>query len=75
MIPRERLINKLRRDLKYEYSRETDKIQEYKKKGGTHRIHLRRKGDFSVEYARQVLGSCGCTEEEINRFIGQTQTY
>jgi hypothetical protein len=69
MVPRERFINKLR-ELGYKYNDQTDKTQEWKKLGGTHRVHIRRKEDpLSPEYVKQVLRQCGCTEDETEKFV------
>lgn len=73
MVPRANFINKLR-ELKYEYKDQTDKTQEWKLKGGTNRVHIRRKQDpLSDEYVRQVLRQCGCSEIEIERFVQTNQ--
>ncbi len=69
MVPRERFINKLR-ELNYAYKNQTEKTAEWKKTGGTHRVYIRRKEDpLSDEYVKRTLKQCGCTEEDIGRFI------
>lgn len=73
MVPRANFINKLR-ELKYQYKDQTDKTQEWKLTGGTHRVHIRRKEDpLSNEYVSQVLKQCGCLDTEIQRFIATNQ--
>ena len=73
MVKRERLINKLRQDLDYTYTDETDKIVSYRKRGGTHVVVMRRKGNFSDDYVLSVLKQCGVEEQEREAFVAANQ--
>jgi hypothetical protein len=75
VIPRERLINKLR-ELNYTFRTQTLKSQLWRKKGGTHCVWLPRKENpLSETYVRNVLRQCGVDQEEIERFIGQNRCH
>lgn len=75
MVPRERLINKLRA-LNYTYADQTDKSVLWRKKGGTHCVWLKRKEDpMSVTYVSNVLRQCGVTEQDIGIFIAQNRCH
>lgn len=71
MVPRERLINKLR-ELKYTFADQTDKSVLWRKKGGTHCVWLPRKEDpMSDTYVASALRQCGVPPREIEVFIAQ----
>lgn len=70
-IPRECLINKLR-ELRYEYKDQGKKMQEWRQKGTSHSIMIRRKEDpLSEEYVRIVLRHAGCEKDDIERFVNE----
>lgn len=75
MIPRDVFINKLR-ELGYKYKGQSDKVQMWRKNGGTHSIVIRRKEDpLSETYVRSVLHQCKCSDEEIEKFIGANRCH
>lgn len=70
MVPRERLINKLR-ELNYTYADQTLRSQLWRKKGGTHHVWIPKKEDpVSETYVRNLLRQCGVGHEEVETFIG-----
>jgi hypothetical protein len=74
MVPRERLINKLR-ELNYTYADQTDKSVLWRKRGGTHCVWLRRKEDpLSETYVANVLRQCGMALPDIEAFLAQTRS-
>jgi hypothetical protein len=75
MVPRERLINKLR-ELNYTYVNQTDKSVLWRKRGGTHCVWLRRKENpMSETYVANVLRQCGMSSPDIETFIAQTRAH
>ena len=71
MVPRERLINKLR-ELNYTFSTQTLKSQLWRKRGGTHCVWIPRKEDpVSETYVRNLLRQCDVGAPDIETFIGQ----
>lgn len=75
MVPRERLINKLR-ELNYTYADQTDKSVLWRKKGGTHSVWIPRKQDpLSATYVANVLRQCGVAPPEIEIFLAQNRCH
>jgi hypothetical protein len=73
MIPRERLINKLR-EIKYRYQDQTTRVQLYRKIGGTHFVTIPKKADpISDSTVISILKQCGVSDEETEKFIAQNQ--
>ena len=71
MIQRHVFINKLR-DLGYHYRDQSDRMQLYRKRGGTHEVTIRRKENpLSDKYVESVLKQCGLSEADARTFIGQ----
>lgn len=70
MIPRERLINKLR-ELGFTFDRQADRVELYKKKGDTQRVTVRRKDCLAEETVKQTLAQCGMSAADILSFMGQ----
>lgn len=69
MIRRSHLINKLR-EQNYRFKRSGQRVDIYKKKGQSQRVMLQRKKQFDTKTVRNLLRHCGCTEAEIEEFIG-----
>ena len=71
MVPNDALINVLRRELGYGFKKPTDRTNIYKKKGGTHRVFIRKNAVHSPEYARAILRSAGMSDDGIEQFLRQ----
>lgn len=75
MIPRDAFINKLR-ELKYSYKDQTDKVLAYRRNGSTHMVFIPRKENpLSETYVRSTLHQCGCTDDQIEKFISATRRH
>ena len=71
MVPNAALINFLRRELNYTFKRQTERVDVYKKRGGTHRVLIKKNASHTPEYARSILRSVGMDDEAIERFLSQ----
>lgn len=68
MVPNDTLINAVR-SLGYKFKKQTDRVDLYKKKGGTQRVAIRRNSAHDPDYARSILKQAGMSLEAIERFI------
>lgn len=66
MIPRERLINKLRA-IGYTFKRDAWRVQFFKK--GTHRAEVPKRDLIAPETAMNILRQCGVPAEDIQSFL------
>ena len=75
MVPRERLINKLR-ELGYTYRDQTLRSQLWRKRGGTHYVWIPKKEDpVSETYVRNLLRQCGMQPADVDTFIGACRAH
>ena len=66
MVPRQRLINKLR-EMGYRFKRDAWRVQFWIK--GTHRPAIPKRDLLDDETVTQILRQCGATPDEIIAFI------
>jgi len=65
---RERFIAKLR-ELGYSFRRDAWRVQLWRK--GTHEVSVRKRDHIDDDWVRQTLRQCGCSHDDIERFIAQ----
>jgi hypothetical protein len=69
-IPFKKFINKLH-DLGYKYDSENGHVKLFRK--GTHFVSPKKNDYLSIGYVASALRQCGCTNKEIDEFIGCTK--
>ena len=73
MIPNDALINALR-SLGFEFKKQCDRVNIWKKAGSTLRSSVRRNAYHSEEYAESILRQAGMPDAAIRVFIAQCRT-
>ncbi len=73
MIPNDALTNAVR-SLGYKFKRQADRVNIFKKTGGTERVAIRRNVMHDEDYAVQVLRQAGMAPGDIERFIQSVKT-
>lgn len=68
MITRTQLLNKLR-ELGYTFSRKAKRVEVYRRPTDYHRVMISPGKQFSEAEIGITLTQCGCTKDEILRFI------
>lgn len=68
MIRRETFYNKLG-ELGYRFKRQTDRVLLYKKPNNPTFVTVPRRDLIDEDYVRTTLRVCGCSLDEIERFI------
>jgi hypothetical protein len=71
VIPHEKLINALR-SKKFEFKRQSDRVDIYKQKGTAQRVFIKRNAMHSEDYATVLLRQMGFTPSEIDKFVAET---
>jgi hypothetical protein len=71
VVSHEALRNALRRSLGYEFKRQADRVEIFKKRGSTKRVELRRVDMHDEIAARNILRQAGMAADEIDRLIAE----
>ena len=70
MISKRHFVNKLK-ELGYQFKEQLHYQERFRKKGGTHIIHVPRKDILDEAYVRSVLKQAGASSKEIDAFLGE----
>ena len=68
MISKRHFVNKLK-ELGYQFKEQLHYQERFRKKGGTHIIHVPRKDLLDEAYVRSVLRQAGSSSQEIDVFV------
>ena len=73
MISKQHFINKIR-ELGYTFKRQADRVDLWRKKGGTHYISVPRSDYLEDEFVSSSLRQAGCPRDEILAFIAAAKS-
>lgn len=73
MISKRHFVNKLK-ELGYQFKEQLHYQERYRKKGGTHIIHVPRKDILDEAYVRGTLRQAGVPPKEIDAFVAEVKT-
>lgn len=72
MISKRHFVNKLK-ELGYQFKEQLHYQERYRKKGGTHIVHVQRKDVLDEAYVRSVLRQTGASTKEIDAFVAEAR--
>jgi hypothetical protein len=73
VISKQHFINKIR-ELGYTFKRQADRVDLWRKKGGTHYIAVPRSDQLEDEFVSSSLRQAGCTRDDILNFISAAKS-
>ncbi len=68
VVEKRHFVNKLK-ELGYVFKDQLHYTEKYRLKGGTHLVHVPRKGKLDVEWVRSTLKQAGLLKADIEQFI------
>ena len=73
MISKRHFVKKLQ-ELGYQFKEQLHYQERFRKKGGTHIIHVPRKDVLDEAYVRSTLKQAGASQKEIDAFVAEAKT-
>jgi hypothetical protein len=72
VISKKRFVSKLR-EIGYEFKEQLHFQERFRKAGGTHVIHVPRRGTLTEEYVCSTLKQAGQSKSEIDKFLREAR--